>query len=164
MQRLSSSMTFFYKRVFPVLWFGFIVIFMVGWFGIGIDSTRPHVERPDRWMELLPPLLMGIIGGIVFKLLIFNLVDEVWLEGDTVMVKNRGESTRLPLTDVINVNCTTMTNPPRITLSLRTESSRLGSQVNFIPAGRRGLLSAFKSNPIADDLIRRIDALRRRPG
>lgn len=161
MQRLSSSMTFFYKRVFPVLWFGFIAIFIVSWFGIG--SARPHFVRPDWWMDLLPPLLMGIIGGIVFKLLIFNLVDEVWLEGDTVVVKNRGESTRLPLTDVINVNCTTMTNPPRITLSLRTESARLGKQVNFIPAGRRGLLAAFKSNPIADELIRRIDALRRRP-
>jgi hypothetical protein len=56
-----------------------------------------------------------------------------------------------------------MTNPPRITLMLRTESSRLGKSVAFIPSGPRGLFAAFKPNPVAVDLIQRIDALRRRP-
>lgn len=160
MQRLSSSMTFFYKRVFPVIWFGFIAIFAVSWFAAG--SSVP-AGNPDRWVGLLAPVFMCVVGAFVLKRLIFNLSDEVWLEGETLVVKNRGESTRLPLGEVINVNCTTMTNPPRITLKLRKESSRLGPEVNFIPAGRRGPFSAFKANPIAEDLIRRIDALHRRP-
>lgn len=158
MQRLSSSWTVFYKRVFPLVWFGFIAVFMFSWVTAG--SAQP--EQPDRWAGLLPPIIMCVVGGLLFKRLIYTLADEVWLEGDTLVVKHRGESTRLPLGEVMNVNSTTMTNPPRITLSLRTESARLGTEVNFIPAGSRGLLTAFKPNPIATDLIRRIDNLRRR--
>jgi len=103
------------------------------------------------------------VGIFVFKQLIFDLVDEVWLEGDTLVVKNRGESTRLALSSVMNVNSTSMTNPPRITLMLRSESSPLGQNVSFIPAGGRSVFGAFKLHPIANDLIHRIDALRRRP-
>ena len=161
MQRLSSSKTFFYKRIFPVMWFGFIAVFALIW--IFDNGAARAAADPGQWMGLFVPFVMCIVGGLLLKRLIFNLSDEVWLEGDTLVVKNRGESTRLALGEVINVNSTTMTNPPRITLTLRTESSRLGSEVNFIPAGMRGPFSAFKANPIATDLIRRIDALRRRP-
>ena len=158
MQRLSSPSTFIYKRVFPVFWFGFLAIFLI----IGISGGVL-----DRWPEIWPslgmPLFMGMVGIVLFKHIIFDLVDEVWLDGDQLVVKNRGEPSRIALSNVINVNASTMTNPPRITLMLRSESSRLGKTVTFMPAGPRGFFSAFKPNPIATDLIQRIDALRRRP-
>ncbi|WP_430391486.1 hypothetical protein [Dyella sp. 20L07] len=158
MQRLSSPSTFFYKRVFPVFWFGFLAIIVI----VGVSSGVV-----ERRLEALPsfgmPVLMIIFGFVLFKRIIFDLVDEVWLDGDQLVIKNRGESSRIALSQVINVNVTTMTNPPRITLMLRSESSRLGKAVIFMPAGPRGFFSAFKPNPIATDLIQRIDALRRRP-
>jgi hypothetical protein len=158
MQRLSSPSTFFYKRVFPALWFGFLAIFLVMWSGIGFTE-----HTAGLWPSLLMPVCMAVFGLILFKRIIFDLVDEVWLDGESLVVKNRGESTRIALRDVINVNASTMTNPPRITLMLRTESSRLGKSISFMPAGRRGIFSAFKPNPVATDLIHRIDALRGRP-
>jgi len=157
MQRLSSPSTFFYKRVFPVFWFGFLAIFLVVWMG---DATVHG--RSELWPAVVPPLFMAVFGILLFKRLLFDLVDEVWLDGDQLVVKNRGEPSRIDLGNVINVNASTMTNPPRITLMLRTESPRFGKAVSFVPAGPRGFLGAFKPSPIATDLIQRIDALRGR--
>ncbi|HET6553247.1 MAG TPA: hypothetical protein VFG49_06865 [Dyella sp.] len=158
MLRLSSPMTVFYKRVFPVFWFGFLSLVLVG----GVFGTLLAHQR-DLWPMLVAPIFMMGIGVVLFRALLFDLVDEVWLEGSQLVVKQRGESSRIDLANVINVDSSTMTNPPRITLMLRAKSSRLGKTVAFIPSGSRGLLTAFKPNPIAIDLIHRIDALRQRP-
>lgn len=159
MRRLSSSSTFFYKRIFPVLWFGFLLVFLA----IALWGTLyPQASaRPQPVVSfLLMPLLMAGIGFLVFRKLIFDLVDEVWLDGDWLVVKNRDEQRRVALSDVMNVNATTMTNPRRITVMLRTDT-RYGRSISFMPASPRGFLSAFKPDPIATDLIERVDALRR---
>ncbi|WP_199100781.1 hypothetical protein [Dyella sp. ASV21] len=158
MQRLSSRSTFFYKRVFPVFWFGFIALATAVTVGTALGP-----QRAQAWPAMAAPGVLIIVGYVIFKRLIFDLVDEVWLEGDQLLVTNRGEQTRVPLSNVMNVNASVMTNPPRITLMLRNESSRLGKTVSFMPAGPRGLLNGFKPDPIATDLIQRIDALRQRP-
>ena len=36
MRRISSDWTFFYKRLFPLLWFGFLVVFV----GIGVVNGQ----------------------------------------------------------------------------------------------------------------------------
>ena len=158
MQRLSSPSTFFYKRVFPVFWFGFLAVFVLTSFGLG---RAPH--RADLTPFLIGPLFMVIVGFVLMRKLIFDLVDEVWLDGDNLVIKNRGESSRIPLRDVINVNATSMTNPRRVTLMLRTVSTRWGKEISFMPNSPRGIFSAFKTDPVAADLIQRIDALRQRP-
>lgn len=158
MQRLSSPSTFFYKRVFPVFWFGILsLVLAAGLFGTFVAHQR------DLWPMLVAPVFMLGIGMVLFRALLFDLVDEVWLEGSQLVVKQRGEPSRIDLANIINVDSSTMTNPPRITLMLRSESSRLGKTVAFIPAGSRSFFAAFKPNPVATDLIHRIDALRGRP-
>ena len=161
MRRLSSSSTYFYKRIFPVLWFGFLLVFLAfalwGRLQPGLFDGPP----PDA-MFLLMPLLMVGIGFLVFRKLVFDLVDEVGLDGDWLVVKNRGAQGRIALADVMNVNATTMTNPRRVTVMLRSES-RFGRSFSFVPASPRGFLSAFKPDPVAIELIERVDALRRVP-
>lgn len=158
MRRLSSSSTYFYKRIFPILWFGFLLVFLaIALWGTLYPqaSARPQLVAPF----LLMPLLMAGIGFLVFRKLIFDLVDEVWLDGDWLVVKNRDEQRRVALSDVMNVNATTMTNPRRITVMLRSDS-RYGRSFSFMPASPRGFLSAFNPDPIATELIERVDALR----
>lgn len=158
MQRLSSTRTGFYKRVFPVMWFGFIVFF----FGFSLWS-RLHPQDfnkpPPDPMFLLMPLVMAGLGFFVFRRLIFDLMDEVWLDRDWLVVKNRRDTCRIALTDVMNVNATVSTNPRRVTVMTRS-ATRFGASISFMPAGPRGFLSAFKPDPIALDLIRRVDAAR----
>ena len=48
-----------------------------------------------------------------------DLVDEVWDDGNALLVKNRGQEQRIALADIKNVNYSPFVNPPRVTLSLR---------------------------------------------
>ena len=158
MRRLSSSTTFFYKRVFPLLWVGFVLIIS------GVQFWAVQHARADAPSESLFPLVLMplFVVGVMFLLyrkLLHDLLDEVWLDGDWLMVKNRGERVRVALRDVMNVNATTMTNPRRITVMLRTDS-HFGRNLTFIPASPRRFLSGFNPDPIANELIERVDALR----
>jgi hypothetical protein len=58
----------------------------------------------------------------------------------------------------MNVNASTMTNPPRITLRLATPS-KFGSEIAFSPA-RQFTLNPFAPSPVAEDLIVRVDKAR----
>ena len=158
MQRLSSSKTWFYKRVFPIVWFGFIAAFFGFAWWAQLHPASVDGPPPDL-MFFVMPLLMAVIGYVVFRRLIFDLMDEVWQDGDWLVVTNRGEKRRVPLSDVINVNVTTTTNPRRITVMLRS-ATPLGSEFNFMPASPRGLFSLFKPDPVARELIKRVDATR----
>ena len=156
MRRLSSTFTVFYKRVFPLIW---LIMPLASGFALWHAPMRSgqHVG----WPSFLPPLLITLVGLVVYKKLIADLVDEVWLDGDQLLVKNRGQQARMALTDVININATSMTNPRRVTVMLRT-NSRFGRNVTFIPASPARFMSAFKPDPIAAELIERVDALRQR--
>ena len=158
MRRLSSSSTYFYKRIFPILWFGFLLVFLAIalW---GTQHARASVQPQQIVPFLLVPVFMGGVGVFIFRKLIQDLVDEVWLDGDWLVVKNRDGQRRVALSDVMNVNASTMINPRRITVMLRTDS-RYGCSFSFMPASPRGFLSAFRPDPIATELIERVDALR----
>ena len=57
----------------------------------------------------------------------------------------------------MNLSFTWVTNPNRITLRLR-QSCRFGKEVTFCPKGI--YFFPFSKNPIANQLIERMDALR----
>lgn len=155
MQRLSSTTTWFYKRVFPVLWFGALALFcaVVLW-------ARWHPgafqDGPPDVMLLVMPFLMAVFGIVMFRWLVFDLVDEVWLDGDWLVLTDRGQKRRVSLREVTNVN-TSNTNPRRITVMLRTGSP---STFSFMPASPARFLGVFRPDPIAIELIKQVDALR----
>ncbi len=159
MRRLSSTFTVFYKRVFPVVWL-LVPVFS----GLALWTASMRNRALIDWLPLLPSALIFLVGWVIYRKLIADLLDEVWLDGDHLVVKNGGQQTRIALADVINVNATIMINPRRVTLMLRTDS-RFGRSVTFMPASARGFGAAFNfdpiaTDPIATDLIGRIDALR----
>jgi hypothetical protein len=162
MRRISSSLTFFYKRVFPTIWFGFLALFVV----MSSVATYAKARQGDA-ASMLPflamPAVMAIFGFLLFRKLIFDLVDEVWLDGDDLLIKNRGEEIHIALREVMNINASTMMNPRRITLMLRTESN-MGREISFMPAiSSRSFYLGFKPDPIAAELIEHLDALRTNP-
>ncbi len=104
------------------------------------------------------PLAMITFGFLLMKKLVFDLVDEVWDDGDTLVVKNSGEEQRIALADIKNVNYSAMISPPRVVLSLRRPTI-FGEAVAFCAPLR---LVLFATSPIIDDLIERIDVARRK--
>ncbi|RDS83310.1 hypothetical protein [Dyella psychrodurans] len=154
MRRLSSRYTYFYKRVFPLLWFGILTVVALG-VGLSLLASRQSVLP-----FLIMPIFMAALGFVLYRKLIADLVDEVWLAGDVLLVKNRGDEISVGLRDVMNVNAVTMMNPRRITLMLRNDT-RFGQHINFMPAIQSAsFVSSFKPDPIATELIERVDALR----
>ena len=144
-------MTFFSKRVFPAIWFGFLGIFFFAAVATSRGRTNPTV--------LLVAPLMAAFGYFLMKKLIFDLADEVWDDGTELVVKNKGQVDRIPLSNIMNVGYRTLTNPPRVTLTLR-QPGLLGKEVAFTPPAR---WLHFGRSPIVDQLIERIDAARSRP-
>ena len=146
-------MTSFYKRVFPIVVIGVPPLVMTFVWWVNRTSGNP-VPLP----VLLIPAFIGVFFFFIFKKLIFDLADEVWDAGDMLVVRNKGQEDRILLSDIINVSYSQFVNPPRVTLMLRTPSL-FGDEVSFAPPARIFPLSA---SPIVDDLIRRVDAARRR--
>jgi hypothetical protein len=153
MRLVSSKMTFFNKRVFPVLWFGFLILFI----GLSLFSGAGR-NAASPLPFLIVPAIMIIFGYFIMKKLVFDLVDEVWDDGDSLLVKNRGQEQRVALSDIKNVSYSPFMNPPRVTLSLRRptifgEQITFGAPLRFVP---------FSTSPVIADLIERVDLARRK--
>lgn len=151
MQRISSRNTFFAKRVFPIIWFGFLALFFLG--PLAARKSTPSLPVA----VFLVPAFMAVFGYFLMKKLVFDLADEVLDAGDALVVRFGSEQERIPLSEIINVSYTYMVNPNRVTLTLRTPG-QFGKEVSFSPPAR---FVPFAKNPMISDLIERVDAARR---
>ena len=150
MTRISSRFTFWNKRAFPLLWFGFVAGFIAITLFNGIAAKDP--------LFLVVPCVMGVVGYVVMKKLVWDLVDEVYDGGDYLLVRNRGRERRVPLSNIMNVSATTHMSPGRIVLRLR-EPGQFGPEIAFLPR-YNFTLNPFAKHPVAEDLIARVDRTR----
>src|SRR5690348_9573681 len=97
MRCISSRATSWYKRIFPIVWFGFIGVFVV--VNIFVISGGPLSWVP----AVLVAAVMSVVGYFAMKGFILDLVDEAWDDGDALIVKNGGDSDRIALSDISNV-------------------------------------------------------------
>ena len=154
MRRLSSKWTFFYKKIFPVLWFLGVAGVAAG--GICASSVN-SAHAPPMIIFILFPAFMSFMGYFIMKNLVFDLLDEAWDEGDSLVLVKGDIKETIRISGIINVSDTYMINPPRFVLLLR-EPCCFGKEVVFSPA--RGFqLNMFKKNPIAQELIERVHKL-----
>jgi hypothetical protein len=151
--QISSRMTFFYKKVFPIFWFGFLTLFMIGPVAVGWSSGQ--APQP---MFFIVPIFMMVFGYFIMKKMVFSLVDQVFDVGDALLVKNGSQQEQIPLADITNISYVQMMNPPQVTLSLRQPTS-FGDKVTFCAPTR---FIPFATSPVIDDLIKRVDAARNR--
>lgn len=150
MKKLSSKTTFIFKKIFPIFWFGFLSIFLC----VGIFATI-NGSKPGP-MFILIPIGMMAFGYFLMKKLIWDLIDEVYDVGTALLFRNKGAEFRVNLKDIKNVSYTTMTNPPRVTLSIRYQTE-LGDELSFSPPSS---WIPFKKNNDIVLLIDRIDKAR----
>ena len=150
MKKLSSKTTFIYKKLFPLFWFGFLIIFLSVGLLANIRGNGPGI------MFIVVPIGMMIFGYFLMKKLVWDLIDEVYDEGTALLFRNKGTEFRVNLKDIKNVSYTTMVNPPRVTLSLRYQTE-LGDELSFSPPSN---WIPFKKNKDIVLLIDRIDKAR----
>lgn len=152
MRRLSSRTTFWYKRVFPVIWFGFLALFVT----VSIVASLTTASAALDPLFFIMSVGMAAFGYFFMKKFIFDVVDEVFDAGDTLLVKNGGRDDRIALSDIKNVNYSPLMSPPLVTLSLR-KPSVFGDKVSFCAPIQ--LIPLF-NHPIIDELIERVDTVR----
>jgi hypothetical protein len=150
MKKISSGSTAFYKRGFPLLWFGFLAAFVFMILTSGAVGKDP--------LLLAMPCFMVIVGWVVMKRFIWDLADEVQDGGDFLLVRYKGREERIDLANIMNVSVSTNVNPPRITLRLVNPAS-FGRELVFSPVSGF-TLDPLARNTIADDLIERVDRAR----
>ena len=160
MERISSGQTFFMKRVFPILWLGIIGIGAA----VAIMAPLSHPVGASRGgpppvVFMFFPVLMLIIGVVLFRKLLWDLADSVDESRDFLLVRRGSIEQRVAFTNVLNISMSQFTNPPRLTLRLRT-AGPLGDEIVFIPKSQGFRLNPFKRNEIAERLMRRVDEAR----
>jgi hypothetical protein len=112
----------------------------------------------EGFLFLIGPAFMVVLGFVVMKKLVWDLVDEVYDCGDFLLIRNRGEEERIALSNIMNVNASTLMNPPRITLRL-VNRGKLGQEIAFSPI-TGFTVDPFAKNKVAEDLIIRVDQAR----
>ncbi|MCL2020528.1 MAG: hypothetical protein FWG81_00090 [Betaproteobacteria bacterium] len=150
MKKISSSL-FFYKKILPLFWFGSLAYFVIAGFMYGAFEEEPVAL-------VVPCFIMAAFGFFLMKRVVWDLVDEVYDCGDSLLVKNRGIEERVALANIMNVSSSTNVNPSRITLRL-VKPGKLGSEISFSPAAPF-TINPFAKIPVAEDLIVRVDKAR----
>ena len=153
MRPLSSKMTFYYKRVSPVSFFG-VVLLMFGFGLISVLRDRQVSNVPF----LIVLLLLAVFAYRFMKKLVFNLADEVLDAGNALVVRSGGQEERIALSDIKNVNYSPYMSPPQVTLSVRRHTA-FGETIAFLAP-----VSIFplRSSAVINDLIDRVDAARQK--
>ncbi len=96
-----------------MIWFGFLGIFLI------ISIIGFMTEEKMSIVFFIVPIAMAIFGYFLMKALVFDLMDEVRDEGSYLLIKNKGMEERVYFKNIKNISYTFMTNPDRVTLSLR---------------------------------------------
>jgi hypothetical protein len=99
---------------------------------------------------------MTIFGYFLLRALVFDLMDEVWDEGTTLLVRNKNKEERIYFKNIKNISYSVMTSPNRLTLSLRTPC-QFGNEVSFSPPTS---WVPFRKNEDIIELIDKVDKLR----
>jgi hypothetical protein len=144
MKKISGS-TFYFKKLFPSIWFGFLAFFII--------TAALSGAMAESFMFVVVPAFMLVFGFLFFKKLLWDLADEVYDEGDSLLFRKGGKEQRVYLKDIINISHTQMQSPEKVVLHLREEGA-IGKELAFNPPMR---FNMFAKNPIVNDLIDRVD-------
>jgi len=142
--KISGSVVYF-KYIFPGVWFGFLLFFLVTSFMAGAPP-----------LFQIAPIGMAVFGVFLFRKLAWSLVDEVYDGGDYLVFRRGRVEQRVPLDDVMNID-SQLDSPPKVTIHVRSQGP-LGRELSFSPPFR---LFSLATPPIVTDLIERVDRIRR---
>lgn len=147
MKKISGS-TFYFKKLFPSIWFGFLAIFLI--------TSLAGGAAEASIMFLLMPIFMAAFGFFLFKKLVWDLADEVYDEGEALVFRKDGKEQRVQLKDIINISYAQTNSPERVVLQVRSQGA-IGKELAFNPPMR---FKPFSKNPIIIELIERVDRAR----
>jgi len=144
MRRISSRTSWLNKRPAPVL---FTLAFVPPLILIAADVLTGRA--PEE--AILIPGIAAVVGIVTILHLSTPTLHEVWIDGDDLILRNRGEEDRFPMTHVVAVEGSVMSNLDRVCLTL-SPPSRFGKTIWFSPPFR---ILRLGLHPVAKELADR---------
>ena len=121
MRRISSSMSYHFKRTLPIL--------MFGTFSAALVAALLQRPIPVETVGLL--VVVIVVGVIVTYRFMRDVLDEVYDDGDRLLVRNGGVEDTVLLRDVIGVDAKRLRTLVRLTLTLAVPG-KFGDKVVFL--------------------------------
>ena len=152
MQKLSSGLTWFYKKGVRIF---FAILFLTGVVGFIIMLLWRHPN--NTILELLGfwTVWFVFLGGMYTISGLFGAsLKEVSLQGDTLVISDYRRTVEVSLRDVERVKGSHPIASDRITLYFR-HPTEFGSRVDFFPRLRWPL--SWKEHPLVRELEERIE-------
>jgi hypothetical protein len=110
-------MTWWSKRLTPAI------------IGVIAAACGSSFGNPIGWFWAIG---FAVFGGAVWWVCIWDLLDEVWLQGDQLILRNEDREDRVPLEQIHRIKVLWLNNPPRVTLVLRSPCE-FGARPSFCP-------------------------------
>lgn len=145
---LSSRLTYFYKRVFPVVW---ILAFSAGTLFLWIYHYKS--SSLFKWF-----VLVCLVGGSLFLRWFSEKLKVVALRGEQIVVSDYRSEETIPLRQIEEVTETRIWNPKLIKLRL-TRPGRWGEEIVFIAPIRFQFI--FLNHPLVKELHHMIKTAQR---
>lgn len=150
-EKISSSMTLYYKVLFPLLWitgFGGVTIAM--WLG-----KFNHPSQPPNDVKLL--FLFAWVIGSLFLLRDTVRLKVVSLDNNDLVIKNFVKVIRVPLRNINHISESRLMRPKTITVTVYPPND-FGEKITFIPKARFQLtFNLFSEHPIVMQLRKLIE-------
>jgi hypothetical protein len=134
---ISSSLTFFYKFIFPLVWIA----------GFGAGTITILVDRPPNFPWLIFPIFW-VAGSVMIYWLCVRL-KRVAIDVEGLVVCNYAREIRVPWASISEVAGSRMINPPHITVTFNHDMG-FGTSIIFMPPVR--LLWPFQEHPAVQEL------------
>jgi hypothetical protein len=145
-EKISSSMTVYYKLLLPVLWitgFGFGTVTM--WLG---NFDQP----PQQQIEPKYMFLIFFIIGSVFLLRDLVRLKTLTIENDELVIKNFTRVIRVPARQINRITESRLMRPKTISLTI-LPSCEFGEKITFIPKAKMQMtFKVLTEHPIAKRL------------
>jgi hypothetical protein len=145
---ISSDWVAWHKKVLPFI-YAFAFLAILAWLFAKGSPSEPLV--------LLFVLAIPVPFALGYWFTVRTLADSVHDGGDHLLIERRGVQSRVFLREIERVALHASANPPRITLHLCRRLEEFGTKVAFVPGGG---IQLFGNNAVAEDLSRRVRALR----
>ncbi len=140
-EKLSSSMTFYYKVLFPFLWItGFGAGTIAMWLG---TFNQPQSSDDPRLI-----FLVAWIAGSLFLLIDTFRLRTVSVDKDVLVIKNFAKIIRVPLLNIKHISESRLMRPKTITVTIYP-SSDFGERITFIPKVKfKATFNIWSEHPI----------------
>ena len=146
MIKISSQSTYFNKRILPILSLAFFVAFTAPFIFQTLTGDIPR----DKAVFVFIFIFFGGVAGLFLYLYLFHpLLDEVYYDNKSLLVKNGKTELVIPFDEVQDIAYSANSRPPRVIITLY-EFNQFGIELYFLPPTS---LFPLEKTPEVEDLL-----------